>query len=126
MAEHTEPHSPQDPIRPEIVHGTPADAHEKRDAQPWMGEQWAGEIKVIEPMAIVAICFAIASWVAIPVIGAIVALVLAPGAKRRIRESGGRLSGRGLVTAAQIVSALNIVVCIAFFWLLIKIIQWIF
>jgi hypothetical protein len=38
------------------------------------------------------------------VIAAIVALVMAPGAKREIEQSGGRLTGLGMVTAGQITS----------------------
>jgi hypothetical protein len=43
-----------------------------------------------------------------PVIPAIVALVLIPGAKRKIDESGGRLTGEGLLTAAKWISWINI------------------
>ena len=43
---------------------------------------------------------AIASSVAFPLPPVIAALVLAPGADREVDESGGRLTGRGLVTGA--------------------------
>lgn len=56
-----------------------------------------------------ALVAAIVSWVFCPVIAAIVALVLAPSARRKIEESGGRLTGLGLLTAAKWIAWLNIV-----------------
>ena len=58
--------------------------------------------------AIVALILAIVSWVVCPVIPAIVALVFANSADRELDASGDRLQGRGLVTAAKIVSWINI------------------
>jgi hypothetical protein len=43
-----------------------------------------------------------------PIIPAIVALVMIPGAKRKIDASGGRLTGEGMLTAAKWVSWLNL------------------
>ena len=43
-----------------------------------------------------------------PLIPAIVALVMIPGAKRKIDSSGGRLTGDGLLTAAKWISWINI------------------
>lgn len=50
----------------------------------------------------------IASWVVCPVIPAIVALVFANKADREIAASNGWLTGGGMVTAAKIVSWINI------------------
>jgi len=50
------------------------------------------------------------SFVVCPLILAIVALVLAAQASRTIRDSGGRVGGKGMVTAARIIAVLNIVV----------------
>ena len=58
--------------------------------------------------AVVALVLSIASWAVCPVVLAIVALVFAGKADREIRESGGRVEGAGLVTAAKIVSWINI------------------
>ena len=58
--------------------------------------------------AIVALVCAVGSFVVFPLVPAIVALVLAPGATREIEESGGRLTGEGLVTAARITAWINI------------------
>jgi hypothetical protein len=66
-----------------------------------------------EPKAIIALVFAIGSFVVLPLLPAIIALVLAGSARRDIDGSGGRLSGSGLVTAAKIVSWVNIGLCVA-------------
>jgi len=59
-------------------------------------------------MAVGALICAIASFVICPVIPAIVALILAANARKKIVQSGGRLGGDGLVTAATIISWINI------------------
>ena len=61
-----------------------------------------------ETKAIVALVLAIGSFVVFPLVPAIVALCLAPGAKRDIETSGGRLTGLGLVTASKIVAWCNV------------------
>jgi hypothetical protein len=58
--------------------------------------------------AIVALVLAIGSFVVFPLIPAIIALVLASGARDEIDASGGRVGGSGLVTAAKVVSWVNI------------------
>ncbi len=58
--------------------------------------------------AIVALILAVISWAVCPIIPAIVALVLASNAAKEIASSGGRVQGQGLVTAARIVSWVNI------------------
>jgi len=58
--------------------------------------------------AIVALVLAITSWVICPIVTAVVALVLASSAAKEIEASGGRVQGAGLVTAARIVSWVNI------------------
>jgi hypothetical protein len=50
----------------------------------------------------------LASFVVCPVVLAIVALVLASGASRKIAESGGRLTGESMVSAAKWVAWINI------------------
>ncbi len=65
---------------------------------------------VTDSKAVTALVLAIVSFVLCPVIPAIVAIVLAGQAARSIRASGGRLHGEGLVTAARIVSWINLVV----------------
>lgn len=61
-----------------------------------------------EGTAIGALIAAIGSWViCFPVI-AIVALVLASSAKKKIAGSGGRLTGEGLVTASKWIAWINL------------------
>lgn len=62
--------------------------------------------------AIVALVLAIASFVILPVLPAIVALVLARRARTEIGQSGGRLNGLGLAHAAAIVSWINLAVAV--------------
>jgi hypothetical protein len=58
--------------------------------------------------AIISLILAIVSWVVCPIAPAIVALVFASMAAKEIDAAGGRLEGRGLVTASRIVSWINI------------------
>lgn len=51
---------------------------------------------------------AIGSFVLIPLVPAIIALVLASSASKEIAASGGRFTGDGMVTAAKVISWINI------------------
>ena len=59
--------------------------------------------------AIAVLVLAICSFVVFPVIPAIVALAMAPGARRDIEASGGRLTGESLIKAGRIVAWINLV-----------------
>ncbi|MCW2613454.1 MAG: putative rane protein [Frankiales bacterium] len=61
-----------------------------------------------ETKAVVALVLAIGSFVVLPVVAAVAALVVASGARRDIDASGGRLTGAGLVTAARVISWINL------------------
>jgi hypothetical protein len=61
-----------------------------------------------EGNAIAALVLSIASFVICPVIPAVIALVLSGVAKRNIIASGGTKAGLGLVTAARVISWVNI------------------
>ena len=61
--------------------------------------------------AVVALVLAVFSFTC-PLLPAVVALVLARGARREIAQSGGRLVGAGLVRAAQVLAWLNVVLCL--------------
>jgi hypothetical protein len=63
---------------------------------------------VTEGTAVVALVCAILSWVALPVVLAIVALVLARNAERESTASAGAKSGGGLVTASRWIAWLNL------------------
>jgi hypothetical protein len=61
-----------------------------------------------EGTAIAALICSIASWVVCPIILAVVGLALAHAAGNKIDASAGRLTGNGLVRAAQIVAWIHI------------------
>ena len=67
-----------------------------------------------EGNAIAALILSISSFVICPVIPAVVALILAGVAKRNIIASGGTKAGLGLVTAARVISWVNIALVTAF------------
>lgn len=48
------------------------------------------------PVAIVSLISGILTWIAIPIIGAVVAVISGHAARRRIRRSGGVMSGDGM------------------------------
>jgi len=77
-------------------------------AQQPYGYQPYGPPPQTEGSAVGALVASIISWVLCPIIPAIVALALVPGAKRKIEGSGGRLTGEGLLTAAKWISWINI------------------
>ena len=62
--------------------------------------------------AIVALVLSLLSWVFCPVVMAIVALVFAGKAKTAIEASNGWIDGGGMVTAAKIISWINIIVTV--------------
>ena len=62
-----------------------------------------------EGTAIAALICSIGSWVLCPMILAVVALALAHAAGNKIDASAGRVTGEGLVRAAQIIAWIHIV-----------------
>lgn len=76
--------------------------------QPTYGYQPYGPPPQTEGSAVGALVASIISWVVCPIIPAIVALVMIPGAKRKIEGSQGRLTGEGLLTAAKWISWINL------------------
>lgn len=66
----------------------------------------------VDAGAVIALALAISSWIVLPVVGAIAALVMAPGAIRRIREANGDLGTTGVVRAAQVIAIANLAVCL--------------
>ncbi len=61
-----------------------------------------------EPMAIWALICAIGSWLLLPVVLAIVALVLARTAEAEISKAAGWKQGKGMVNAARVIAWLNL------------------
>ena len=72
------------------------------------GAPWQGPTATAS-QAIVALVCAIASWVVLPVLPAIAALMIARTAREQIASSGGRLTGDGMVTAAKVIAWANLV-----------------
>ncbi len=72
---------------------------------------WQGQTQT-ESKAIIALVCAIASWVVLPVLPAIAALMIGKTAREQIAMSGGRLTGDGLVTAAKVIAWANIVLSV--------------
>lgn len=63
-------------------------------------------------LAIVSLIAGIASWVIIPFIGAVVAIITGHMAKNEIRQSVGRLTGDGLATAGLVLGYLQLVLTV--------------
>ena len=104
-------------VHAEIVDG-PYVTHDYSATQP--------TVTFAEPTAFVALVLAVLSWIILPIIGAIAALVIAPGAKQKIRASHGQLGGYKLAQAAQVIAICNILAAAFIIWLLVQILQWIF
>lgn len=60
------------------------------------------------PLAIVSLIAGIVSYFFLPVVGAITAIITGNIAKRQIRESGGRLTGRSMANWGVILGWINI------------------
>ena len=76
--------------------------------QPGYGQPGYGRAQETASRAIVVLVCAIASFVVVPFIPAVVALALAGGAQQQIAQSGGRLTGDGLVRAGRILAWINV------------------
>ena len=74
-------------------------------------QYWQGPTQT-ESKAIIALVCAIASWVVLPLLPAIAALMIAKTAQEQIAHSGGRLTGDGMVTAAKVIAWANLALCV--------------
>ena len=72
------------------------------------GQPAPGTSAQTETSATVALVLAIVSFVVCPVIPAVIALFLAASATKKIRQSGGRLTGEGIAKAARIIAWVNL------------------
>lgn len=59
-------------------------------------------------MALISLIAGIATWVLLPIVGAIVAVITGHMAKREIRDSAGQLTGNGLATAGLVLGYLQL------------------
>ena len=74
-------------------------------------------------LAIVSLVSGIVSWVLLPLIGSIIAVITGHMAKREIRESLGKLSGDGLATAGLVLGYIQLAfivlgICAGLFFLI--------
>ena len=95
----------------EMSHSTPGGVPDSAAGPhaPFPPAGWAGQ--QTSTSAIVALVLAIVSFVAFPLVPAIVALILARNADEEIAASAGRVTGRGLASAARATAWANIIVC---------------
>jgi hypothetical protein len=77
--------------------------------QPQAPVSYAPTVAPTENLAIWALVCAIGAWVVLPVVLAIVSLVLAKQADDAITAAAGWKQGRGLVTAARVISWIHLV-----------------
>jgi hypothetical protein len=88
---------------PQMPYGGPPAAYGAPSGAPYYAPaQTSGKATAVMVLGIVSV--ALMCGYGIGVIPAIVALVLAPGARREIAESGGRLQGEGQIKAGVICS----------------------
>lgn len=75
-------------------------------------------------LAIISLVSGIASFIILPFLGGLAAVITGHMAKREIRDSGGRLGGDGLATGGLILGYINLgltVLCICGFILLVSV-----
>lgn len=105
---------PPPPPPSSATHGQPAGGWGQPPAEGW-GNQYGGYAmpQQTETSAIVALVLACAAWVACPFITAVIALAMVPSARTKIRESNGRLTGEGLLTATKIIAWIHLGLIVA-------------
>jgi hypothetical protein len=105
-----QPYGTPPPYPPPPAYDQPAGYGPGYGAPPMYGPGYGAP--ATDGTAIAALILAISSFVVCPVIPAIIALVLAGNAKRTIAASGGAKTGEGLVTAARVISWVNIALAV--------------
>lgn len=103
-----------EPIRAEIV------GDDSRNKGSWP------KFTRIDSSAVFALGLAIASWFVIPIVGALAALFVASGAKRKIKEADGTIEGMSMVTAAKVIAWANLLLFFVAVWLVIWLFKLIF
>ena len=110
----TEPYQPTEPSQPYQPGAAPPPAAQPAQpyGQPAYGQApgYPAATATTSNDAVVALVLSICSWVFCPVVLAVVALVFAGKAKRAIDASNGWVTGDGMVTAAKVISWINIAV----------------
>ncbi len=127
MADADHPPGDQPPPPPGWQQPGPGQPGWPQGQQGWSGQQgwgqqppeggWPQQPVYYQPQqtegtAVGALVCAIGSWVVCPVVLAVVALVLASQADRKIKASGGALGGDGLVTASKWIAWINLALAV--------------
>ena len=121
MSDPNEPADPYRPTEPYEPRAVPPAAQPAQPTQPYgqpaYGQPTYGQAPgypaataTASNDAVVALVLSICSWLFCPVVLAVVALVFAGKAKRAIEASNGWVTGDGMVTAAKVISWINIAV----------------
>lgn len=63
-------------------------------------------------LAIVSLVAGIVSFILLPLLGGIAAIITGGMAKKEIRDGGGRLTGQGMATAGQVLGWINVVLIV--------------
>lgn len=71
------------------------------------------QIPQTSTLAIVSLATGIATWIILPVVGALAAIITGHLAKNEIRSSMGRLTGAGLATAGLILGYLQVLLIVS-------------
>lgn len=91
--------------------------------QPYAPQAFGTPAPATSTAATISLVFGILSWIALPLIGAIVAIVAGHMARREISASNNQISGAGLATAGLILGYAQVVVgllaCVGFVLLVI-------
>ena len=72
---------------------------------------------ILSTTAVVSLCFGIASWIVLPLVAAIIAIVAGHMARGEIRRSQGTINGDGMALAGLILGYVNILVGVVVFLL---------
>ncbi|MDT8408817.1 MAG: DUF4190 domain-containing protein [Wenzhouxiangellaceae bacterium] len=74
--------------------------------------------------AVVSLVFGVLAWVALPLVGSLVAVVAGHGALRDIEAAGGRVGGRGLALAGVLLGwiQLGLLLAALLFWAVISLV----
>ena len=101
------------PADPAAAETAPGDAAAPVPAAPAPAPSAAVPAAQTSSNGVIAFVLALASWILLPLVLAIVALVFAKKADDEVAASGGRIQAGGLVTAAKIIAWINIAVAAA-------------
>jgi hypothetical protein len=80
--------------------------------QPQQLSGFTQPVQQTSTLAIVSLITGIATWIFLPIIGALIAVITGHMAKTQIRASAGRLTGSGLATAGLVLGYMQIILVV--------------